>query len=944
MKKTNIPIPENEKTRLEILKNYNVLDTIPEKQFDDITRLASIICGTPIILISLIDENRQWFKSRIGLDAIETPREISFCQHAIMQNDIFEIPNSLEDDRFSNNPLVTGDPNIRFYAGAPLKTEGGHNLGTLCVIDTQPRTLTDEQKEALIILAKEVVTNMELRKERNKVESEKRVVVEANDLLNTFFENSPSNISMRDKNGTYIYLNRNALDSIGKSKSDIFGHSIYDIIPKKLADQVIKDDQEVIQRRKAVRHEYQNGEGEKARHFITYSFPLINADNEVYGVGAISNEVTEYKKKDLELEKTNERFQKIFNQSPIGMMIASLTDKKISFVNEAFLKLFEFDSERDVLGKMPNELNLSNTKDAEEGRAMLFREGLIFNREVTSVTNKGREISVLSSVNQLEINSESVLLISYIDITDRKKLELQLREAKVEAEQANVSKSSFLANMSHEIRTPLNAMLGFTDLLELTDLNAKQKEYLEAIDTSGKNLLVIINDILDFSKIEAGMMTIEKVAFSPQQLIHSVYAMFFAKAQSKTLKLYISIDPKLPNLVYGDSTKLNQVLINLIGNAVKFTNEGSVSIDCEVVSLSDTKVKIKVSVKDTGIGIAPNKIGKVFDRFTQAEDDITRNFGGTGLGLSIAKKIIELQHGAIQVVSEPGKGSDFNFTLEYTLADEKEYAPVKKEAIIIKDVFIGKKVLIVEDNVLNQKLAADLLLNEGFNIDIAENGQVALDRLKEKQYDVILMDIQMPVLDGYQATKKIRGELKINTPIIAMTANAITGEQERCLNLGMNDYITKPFKRNVLLSTLSGHFNSAGNIEAMVAHPEKPDNIQEDRITNLSYLREFSEGKDSFVREIIQVFLTQNPLDMTDLEKAIAEDNYAAMRSLAHSLKTSLGFVGFPERLIHLLTEAESLAYKQTNIDVIKTNLRVIIDNCRIARTELTEELNSDTH
>ncbi|HEY1039064.1 MAG TPA: ATP-binding protein, partial [Bacteroidia bacterium] len=304
------------------------------------------------------------------------------------------------------------------------------------------------------------------------------------------------------------------------------------------------------------------------------------------------------------------------------------------------------------------------------------------------------------------------LIILFKDINDRIKLEAQLREEQRKVEKSMQIKEQFMANMSHEIRTPLNAMLGFSSLLEKTNLSTEQKDYLSAIDSAGKSLMTIINDILDFSKMEAGMLGIESVPFSVPQLMQSVHMLFFPKAESKGIKLFLSMDPGIPDLVKGDPTRLNQVLMNLIGNAIKFTSNGNVSVDCLLLKGDEKKATIRFLIKDTGIGIPQEKLQTIFDRFNQADNDTTRNFGGTGLGLSIAKKLIQLQGGDIEVNSTPGAGSEFWFTITYEIADKQEYepSPVRKKSIALNP---NKRVLIVEDNILNQKLAIMLLKEQG---------------------------------------------------------------------------------------------------------------------------------------------------------------------------------------------------------------------------------------
>jgi PAS domain S-box-containing protein len=636
------------------------------------------------------------------------------------------------------------------------------------------------------------------------------------------------------------------------------------------------------------------------------------------------------------MEEPKALFPSLFYNSPIGITISDVATSRFIMVNNSFLKIFGFE-EKEVIGKKATDLNLIREQIIrEENIGEIKKNGRIQEKEILAYKKNGEPIYCLTSIEYIEIENKMASVSTFQDITERRNIETQLTEAKREAEKATLSKNTFLANMSHEIRTPLNAMLGFADLLEATQLNELQKEYLDAIEVSGKNLLTIINDILDFSKIEAGMLSIEQVSFGPQQLIQSVYTMFFKKAQSKNLKLFISLDPKLPPLLSGDPIRLNQIMINLIGNAVKFTAKGSVSVDCEVMERINNKVKLRFSVKDTGIGIPREKLATVFDRFTQAENNTTRNFGGTGLGLSIAKRLIELQGGEIFVNSKPGKGSEFYFTVEYMIADGKEYTLVLHNRKKTEGVFKGKKALVVEDNPLNQKLVLTLLKNEGFDAEVAENGQIAVDLLKEKTYGIILMDLQMPVLDGYEATRKIRREVKSTIPIIAMTANAMAGEQERCMDTGMDDYITKPFKAASLLNILFKFLNTGKDVS-----PEntKQTGLPGEKITDLSYLKEFSGGKDSFVKDMLEVFLEQNPIDVEFMEKAIANDNFDGMKALAHSLQTSLGFIGFSESHINCLKESEILATEKRNLATIKTNLEIIVAACRKAQQELKEEL-----
>lgn len=398
--------------------------------------------------------------------------------------------------------------------------------------------------------------------------------------------------------------------------------------------------------------------------------------------------------------------------------------------------------------------------------------------------------------------------VLFRDISKRERLEKELIITQKKAEHAAAIKEQFMANMSHEIRTPLNAIIGFNARLNKTKLDAEQKEYAEAVQSSGENLLAIVNDILDFSKIEAGMVRIEKIRFNLPNLLQSLITMFVGQAKEKQVNLELKISQNVPQFILGDPTRLTQILINLIGNALKFTNKGSVCVEVDLISIHDKNVTIIFKVIDTGIGIPTEKMPEIFERFTQAKSDTSRIFGGTGLGLSIAKKLVELQSGTIQVESIQGKGSEFSFNIPYIIT-EGEDNDLKKNNDNEKKIEItgNLKILVVEDNILNQKLASFMLKDWNIDFDICDNGKLAVEKLKSKKYNLILMDIQMPEMNGYEATEYIRNQLKLTIPIIAMTADALPGEKEKCISFGMTDYISKPIKAIDLKNLISTYIN-----------------------------------------------------------------------------------------------------------------------------------------
>ncbi len=384
----------------------------------------------------------------------------------------------------------------------------------------------------------------------------------------------------------------------------------------------------------------------------------------------------------------------------------------------------------------------------------------------------------------------------------KKKLEITnnlLEKAKKIAEESNNSKSLFLSNMSHEIRTPMNAIVGFANLLTKTQLNQKQLSYTDNIITSGNNLMVVINDILDFSKIEAGKLSLEKIKFNINELIHKLIATLTIQASNKHVKIKYYIDKAIPEIIIGDPVRLNQILANLIGNAIKFSNKNEdVKLELKLQSINN-KVRILFDIIDIGEYIPENKTISIFESFSQANPDTTRRFGGTGLGLSIVKRLIDLQEGEINITSKKDGETKFSFHLDFDLSNG-----TGKSNLLNHEVVLGKchkknlQILVVEDNVINQSLFVDLIKewNKKINVDIASNGKISLEMLQNKEYDLILMDIQMPIMDGYEATKIIRHEFQLpknQIPIIAITAHAMIEEKEKCIKVGMNDYISKPF-------------------------------------------------------------------------------------------------------------------------------------------------------
>jgi len=432
--------------------------------------------------------------------------------------------------------------------------------------------------------------------------------------------------------------------------------------------------------------------------------------------------------------------------------------------------------------------------------------GKIWKGEMKEKTKDGEYYWVDATIVPL-LNSKGhpIRYISFkVDISRIKNSEESYLIAKEEAERALEIKAEFLSNMSHEIRTPMNAIIGLTDIVLHEDLSLKVRDNLKLVNQSAANLLVIINDILDFSKIEAGKIDIESIPFSFFYQIDHVFELMDFKAKYKGLDFMIDIDKNIPGFLVGDPTRLNQILLNLIGNSIKFTLKGSVKLAVELIETKADKATIKFSVQDTGVGISKERQAHIFDSFTQADIEVTRRFGGTGLGLTITKKLINLMNSDIYVESTIGEGSDFYFELEFQITDEDQ---IRDQSQNLEEKSIkGLNILVMEDNLINQKVISQFLDKWGCEVSLAENGEYGIQKMNNQIFDIILMDLQMPVMDGYQATKEIRkgkaGLEHIRIPIIALTADAFPETKEKVIDCGMNDLVSKPFNNIILNRTI----------------------------------------------------------------------------------------------------------------------------------------------
>ena len=1066
-----------ESARLDRLHRLKILDTPPEEAFDDLTRLASWICGAPIALVSLVDEDRQWFKSRVGLDLDQAPRAWSFCVHAVQESNELVVEDASLDVRFRSNPLVAGETHVRFYAGVPIITTDGHALGTICVMDRVPRTLTPGQLASLRTVGRQVLNQIELRwqlnRENNLLHERERAVqalLHSQKLYQSLVETVPQCIFRKDLQGLFTFVNQRSCESFGRPEDQVIGRSDFDLFPEEMAGKYQRDDRRIIETGEIFETIEATPRPDGSKVYVhVIKTPTYDPQGKITGIQGCFWDVTSLRRLEEDLALHRDLLRGLLDHVPDRVYFKDPASRFIK-CSRAFALYLGLQDPDLAVGKTDFDFfPKSQAQEFYNEEQQLISTGKpIINKVERQLGPDGQPTwSLVTKVPVLTNNGGvyGVIGISR-DITDLKHTEEELSKARDVAVESTRLKSEFLANMSHEIRTPMNGIIGMIGLMQATKMSREQKEFADTIASSADALLTIINDILDFSKIEAGKLNIETIDFDLRSVIEESVEILAARAQSKHLELVAFIDEDVPVLLQGDPGRLRQVVTNLIGNAVKFTGSGEIVVSVTCLEKAETHALMRFEVRDTGIGIPQDVQTRIFEAFTQADGSMTRRYGGTGLGLAICKQLLQLMGGQIGVQSVPGKGSTFWFTvplqrqphgsttftyklnkgvlstlpvlivddnatnrriLEHqttgwkmiprsvssaaqaltilredaqrgqpwrlvlldmqmpemdglTLARTIKGDPLIAATRIVMLTSLGQfldgptilengisaclikpikqsqlleclarvaaettpsgsqttaffhrinrpaeapsdpaknishlRILLAEDNPINQKVALKQLQKLGFAADAVSNGQEAFDALQARVYEVVLMDCQMPVLDGYDATRRIREEEQAGGifagrrhGIIAMTANAMKGDREVCLATGMDDYVSKPIRPDLLKTILQRweplpleNSEKPGTGATSAADPNAP--------VDLGRLKEISQEDSEANRRLINLYLNQTMDQIQKLTEAISLSDAPETERLAHSCAGASATCGMQKITGHF-TRLELLA------------------------------------
>jgi len=638
--------------------------------------------------------------------------------------------------------------------------------------------------------------------------------------------------------------------------------------------------------------------------------------------------------KNIELEKLSI----VASETANGVFITN-AEGEMEWFNEGFSKLFGYYSVQEYKEKRGSHIfEVSGNSRIKELIKEAVEKHISVVYENSNPDSKGNSLWIKTTLTPIFDKEGKLKKLVFVE-TDVS----ELKQAKEKAEESLQIQEQFLANTSHEIRTPMNGIFGMTRQLLETPLTVEQSEYVHAIKESSNNLLHVVNDILDISKIRAGKIIFENIEFRISDLFKSLQFILQYKADEKNIYIKSNIDDQIPSVLKGDPIRLNQILLNLAGNAIKFTENGGVTFSAEIVSKENNHASIQFCVTDTGIGIPQDKLDYIFETFAQAETHTTRKYGGTGLGLSISKFLVEKQGGEITVASKVNQGSSFCFTLNFEIGNPNWKGQViqKTEGIPVDANLSHIKILLIDDNIINQRVAVYELKKWKANVDVVNNAKQAFEKLQENEYTIVLMDISMPVMDGFEATRYIRSQFKSpinNVPIIAMTASALIGEKEKCYGVGMNDYISKPFDPVLLYTKIIKWAEVADHKQITVAEKELVSRHEKTKHTDLTLIYEHAGGDLNYIKDMIEMYTNLMPEYLQELNDSFVNENWMALSAQAHKMKTPAAYFGVLD-VRELLSTIELTVNDESNKDMLNNIIAQINEIILVSVKELKEEV-----